>query len=106
VPDHPSPAGDTRPWDFLTNHAHVLICLAADPKARMRDVATRVAITERAVQRIITELAAAGYLIVQRLGRRNRYTVDARLPLRHPLTAHRTVRELVHLGARGRPSGR
>jgi DNA-binding IclR family transcriptional regulator len=82
-------------WTFFSNHAHVLFCLAAEPDLRIRDVATRVGITERAAQRIVAELAADGFLVVVRTGRRNRYTVPRALPLRHPVEAHRTVGQLL-----------
>ena len=84
-------------WSFLTNHAHVLFCLAQDVDARLRDVAERVGITERAVQRIVRELAEGGYVDVERVGRRNHYGVDPSLALRHPIEAHRTVGELIAL---------
>ncbi len=76
---------DVPDWTFLTNHAHVLLCIARDPGIRLRDVATRVGITERAAQRIVADLTAAGYLSATREGRRNRYQVHPTLPLRHPL---------------------
>lgn len=91
-----APAPPTT-WTFLSNHAHVLICLAREPDARMRDVALTVGITERAVQRIVAELVAGGFLSVTKDGRRNRYSVDGRLPLRHPVEAHRRVRDLLDL---------
>lgn len=91
VKQAPSPAT----WTFLTNHSHVLLCIAEDPNARMRDLAERVGITERAVQRIIDDLAESGYLIVEREGRRNRYRVHERLPLRHPVEAHCEVSGLI-----------
>ena len=75
-------------WTFLTNHSHVLLCIAANPEARMRDLADQVGITERAVQRIIDDLAAAGYLVIEREGRRNRYEIREELNLRHPVEAH------------------
>ena len=84
-------------WTFLSNHAHVLIYLSRAPDARMREVAQVVGITERAVQRIIAELVAGGFLKVEKDGRRNRYAVNDRLPLRHPVEAHRTVRDLLAL---------
>lgn len=84
-------------WTFLTNHAHVLFCLAKDPEIRLRDVADRVGITERAVQRIVTELETAGFITRQRNGRRNRYTVHRHNPLRHPIESHRTVDDLLAL---------
>ena len=75
-------------WTFLTNHAHVLICVHEDHSIRTRDIAVRVGITERAVQRIISDLCEAGYLTRTREGRRNHYSVHARKPLRHPVEAH------------------
>lgn len=82
-------------WTFLTNHAHVLLCIAADHEARMRDLAERVGITERAVQRIIDDLAAGGYLRIEREGRRNRYEINQSLPLRHPVESHCAVAGLI-----------
>jgi DNA-binding IclR family transcriptional regulator len=70
-------------WTFLTNHAQVLLCLAETPDIRLRDVAQRVGITERATQRILAELVDAGYVKSERVGRRNRYTVDRRHAMRH-----------------------
>lgn len=87
--------GPTSTWTFLTNHSHVLLCIAETPEARMRDVAERVGITERAVQRIIEDLAEAGYIVVQREGRRNRYRVIESLPLRHPVESHCKVAGLI-----------
>jgi len=72
-----------RRWTFLTNHAQVLLCLAEDPDIRLRDVAERVGITERAAQRILAELVEAGYVRATRVGRRNRYTVDRAHAMRH-----------------------
>ena len=72
-----------RAWTFLTNHAQVLLCLAEDADIRLRDVAERVGITERACQRILAELVAAGYVKTAREGRRNRYTVDREHAMRH-----------------------
>lgn len=90
--------GGNRPaWTFLTNHAHVLLCLARDPEARLRDVAQQVGVTERAVQRIVTELEEAGYVERAREGRRNTYVVRSGLPLRHPIEQHRTVASLIDL---------
>jgi DNA-binding Lrp family transcriptional regulator len=82
-------------WTFLTNHAHVLLCLSREPEVRMRDIAARVGITERAVQRIIAELEQAGHIERVRRGRRNHYEVRADLPLRHPLEQHVRVSALV-----------
>ncbi len=84
-------------WTFLTNHAHVLICIAREPTIRARDLAERVHITERAVQRIVAELVAGGYLARERVGRRNRYRIDRDLHLRHPIEAHCRVDDLLRL---------
>jgi DNA-binding IclR family transcriptional regulator len=70
-------------WTFLTNHAQVLLCLAEDPDVRLRDVAERVGITERAAQRILADLVDSGYVRTARVGRRNRYTVDRAHAMRH-----------------------
>lgn len=78
-------------WTFLTNHAHVLVCIAADPDTRLRDVADLVGITERAAQLIVADLAEAGYLTRTRQGRRNHYEVHPDLPLRHPLERDHSV---------------
>lgn len=88
---------DAPAWTFLTNHAHVLLCLARDPSARMRDIAAAVGITERAVQRIIAELEGDGYIERIRKGRRNTYQVHERLPLRHPIEQHRRISDLIRL---------
>jgi DNA-binding MarR family transcriptional regulator len=82
-------------WRFVTNHAHVLECVAADPTARLRDIATSVGITERTVVHIMKDLEQAGYLTKSREGRRNRYEVHGMLPLRHPRHRHRTVGDLI-----------
>ena len=72
---------------LLTNHAHVLLCVARDPRMRMRDIAECVGITERATHRIICELESAGYLTRHRAGRCNFYEVDSSVPLAHPIEA-------------------
>ena len=74
---------EPKTWTFLTNHAQVLLCLAENPDIRLRDVAERVGITERASQRILAELVAGGYVQTTRAGRRNRYTVDREQAMRH-----------------------
>lgn len=84
-------------WTFLTNHSHVLICLYAEPTMRLRDVAVRVGITERAVQRIVTDLEDAGFLTRHKDGRRNSYVIHQDMLLRHPIEGHRTVRNLLEL---------
>ena len=82
-------------WTFLTNHAHVLLCVARDPGARLRDVADDVGITERAAQRIVADLVEAGYLERERAGRRNRYRLHPEGPLRHPLEREHAIGEIL-----------
>ena len=89
------PETTAAPWTFLSNHAHVLICIADNPEVRMRDVAARVGVTERAVQRIVSELEEAGYLSHERVGRCNRYNVHTALPLRHAIEQHCLVSSLL-----------
>lgn len=84
-------------WTFLSNHSHIIICLARDPEIRMRDIATLVGITERAAIRIVTELEEAGYIKKERFGRRNRYTILSEKHLRHPLEAHHSIRTILAL---------
>lgn len=84
-------------WTFLTNHSHVLLCVYRNPDQRLRDVASAVGITERMVHRIIAELVQGGYLKVSKEGRRNRYVVNWRRRLRHPLETHRTIGELMEV---------
>ncbi|MDQ2799179.1 MAG: winged helix-turn-helix domain-containing protein [Armatimonadota bacterium] len=84
-------------WTFLTNHARVLFCLAEDPDLRLREAAEKIGITERAVQRIVTDLEDAGILTRSREGRRNRYEINESERLRHPYDAHCTVGDLLTL---------
>lgn len=70
-------------WTFVTNHARALVCIAEDPQVRVREIAQRIGITERAAQSLVNDLVDAGYVTRKRVGRRNRYEVDASLPLRH-----------------------
>ena len=86
---------DHLSWTFLTNHAHVLLAIAAEPQIRLREIAERVGITERATHRIVTELGEAGYLTVVKEGRRNTYTVVRDRPLRHPAEQHHRIGELL-----------
>ncbi len=88
---------DKPSWTFLTNHSHVLLCIAADPDIRGRDIAERVGITERSAQSIIADLVDAGYLTREKIGRRNRYEVHAAQPLRHPVERDHQVAELLGL---------
>lgn len=82
-------------WTFLTNHAHVLICIAQNPQLTMRDLADTIGITERAVQRIVMELERDDYLVRFREGRTNRYALNADKPLRHPVERHCSISDLV-----------
>ena len=91
------PVAHKATWTFLSNHAHVLLLLADDPELVMRDIAARVGITERAVQRIVADLEEGGYLSKEKEGRRNRYTVDQSRPLRHPIESHRSVASIISL---------
>jgi DNA-binding transcriptional ArsR family regulator len=83
------------PWSFLSNHGHVLVCIVRDPNVRVREIAQAVGITERAVQRILSELEEARVIVRTRQGRRTHYEVNERLPLRHPIEAQHSVGELV-----------
>jgi predicted transcriptional regulator len=84
-------------WTFLTNHGHVLLCIAVDPAIRLRDVANKVGITERAAQRIVADLVEGGYLDASKRGRRNVYQVNGLLPLRHPIEEQNQVAALLAL---------
>jgi len=84
-------------WTFLTNHARVLLCIAHDPGVRLRDIAASLGITERSAHGIVTDLAEAGYLVKQKDGRRNRYQIQAHLPLPEPTSRERTVGEVLTL---------
>jgi DNA-binding MarR family transcriptional regulator len=89
------PQPPAHDWTFLTNHAHVLLCVASDATARIRDIAVLVGITERAVARILVDLEAGGYVERERDGRRNVYRVRRAAPLRHELERHRKVSVLL-----------
>jgi predicted transcriptional regulator len=84
-------------WSFLTNHARALLCIAADPGARLRDIAATVGVTERRAHAIVTELVDAGYVVKDRNGRRNQYRIQTDLPLRDPINRQRTIGELLDL---------
>jgi DNA-binding MarR family transcriptional regulator len=82
-------------WTFLTNHGHVLVAVACDPDSRLREIAARVGITERAAQLIVSDLEAAGYLTKERIGRRNRYLLRPGRRFRHPAEDSRSIDELL-----------
>jgi DNA-binding MarR family transcriptional regulator len=91
-------------WTFVTNHTQVLLCIARDPDIRLRDIATHIGITERAAQRILADLVETGYVQRQREGRRNRYTVNPDLRMRHPAQAGHDVGEMLDLLNREPPA--
>src|SRR5688500_17466471 len=82
-------------WTFLSNHALVLLCIARDPDTRLSEIARHVGVTERAVQRLVGDLLAAGYISRIRVGRRNTYQVNGNRLLRHPLEQPRSVSALL-----------
>ena len=84
-------------WTFLTNHARVLVCIARDPGARLRDISAGLGITERSAYAIVTDLIQDGYIIKTKDGRRNRYQIRAELPLPEPASRPPTVGELLTL---------
>ena len=88
---------ESRQWMFLSNHAHVMVALAADPDIRLRDVATLVGITERAVQQVVVDLEDAEVVVRTKVGRRNHYTINRAARLRHPLEADVGVGALLDL---------
>ena len=90
----------TPTWSFLTNHAQVVLCIAKDPRIRLREIGETVGITERAAHRIVGDLAAAGYVARERQGRRNHYTIQPDLPLPDPLARSQKVGDLLALLSR------
>ena len=84
-------ASEVVSWSFLTNHARVLLCIAHDPGVRLRDIAASLDITERNAFDILTDLAEAGYVVKEKNGRRNRYHIQAHLPLPEPTARERSL---------------
>ena len=84
-------------WRFLTNHARVLLRIAQDPGARLRDIAAAVGITERSAYGIVTDLTAAGYVLKHKDGRRNRYQIQAHLPLHEPASQEPAIGDVLAL---------
>jgi DNA-binding MarR family transcriptional regulator len=82
-------------WAFLSNHGNVLLCIARDPRIRISEISDKVGIGERAAQKIVADLVADGYVVRTREGRRNRYEINPRAHLRHPLFADLQVGALV-----------
>ena len=91
------PAADGARWTFLTNHTHVLILLNRDPSMVLREVAGRVGITERAVQRIIADLEEGGVIEREKVGRKNHYKIHRNRTLRHPIERHQSIGALLQL---------
>ncbi len=90
-------------WSFLTNHARALLFIAADPGARLRDLADALGVTERTAYGIVVDLTEAGYLVKERKGRRNQYQLQGHLPLRDSLSRERTIGELLDLLVGSKP---
>ena len=84
-------------WTFLSNHGHLLIYISQNPEARVREIATNVGITERRALAILGELEESGYISVERIGRRNHYTVNPKGRFRHPLEANRPIKALLKI---------
>jgi DNA-binding IclR family transcriptional regulator len=90
-------------WSFLTNHARVLLCIAHDPGMRLRDIAASVGITERSAYGIVTDLAQSGYIVKQKDGRRNRYQIQAHLPMRESASQQPAIGDVLALLTRAGP---
>jgi DNA-binding IclR family transcriptional regulator len=90
-------------WSFLTNHARVLLCIANDPGMRLRDIAAGVGITERSAYGIVTDLAEAGYVVKQKDGRRNRYQIQAHVPIRESTSQQPAIGAVLAVLARACP---
>jgi DNA-binding MarR family transcriptional regulator len=88
---------DAKPWRFVTNHTQVLLCISRDDEVRLRDIAERVGITERAAQRIVADLVEAGFVERKKLGRRNHYSIDRRAKMRHPAQVNQEIGDLLDL---------
>jgi uncharacterized membrane protein len=96
--EEPGMSNESVPsWKFLTNHAHVLVCIANDPGVRLREIGEQVGITERAAHRIVTELGAAGYISRERVGRRNNYTVNGHIPVHDVIARGQSVGRLLEI---------
>ena len=95
MPKKPASNETSQTWTFLSNHAHVLVCVAKNPDVRLSEVAALVGIRERTVHRIVHELIDAGYISVTKDGRNNVYSVDLDKPLRHPLEADHNIQAII-----------
>jgi DNA-binding MarR family transcriptional regulator len=92
-----SSVNNNQSWRFLTNHTQVLLAIARNPDLRMREIAEFVGITERAAQRIVRDLSEANYLQSSRVGRRNHYSVNGKIEMRHPAQEGQQIGELLEL---------
>lgn len=102
MPHNPVPPNENsaqrRPqWTIFSNHAHVLVCIARNPEETVREIARKVGITERAVQRILGDLEEGGVITRERTGRKNSYTLSLNRPLRHPLEANTTIADVIRV---------
>ena len=93
----PENQNEKKQWTFLTNHSHVLLCLVNNPSIKMKEIAKKVDITERAVQNIISDLRKEGYINRERKGRRNKYQINENMHLKHPIEEHKTLADLIKL---------
>ena len=93
----PENQNEKKQWTFLTNHSHVLLCLVNNPSIKMKEIAKKVDITERAVQNIISDLRKEGYITRERKGRRNKYQINENMHLKHPIEEHKTLADLIKL---------
>jgi len=91
------PTDSSKSWTVFTNHAHVMILLSQDPKMVLREVALKIGITERAVQKIVADLQESGFIVKEKKGRANHYKLIFDKPLRHPIEAHKKVKEVIEL---------
>lgn len=91
---------DKPDWTFLSNHGHVLVYLAKNPDARVRDIAAAVGITERSTHGIIADLEASGYVGVKRVGRRNTYRINSARKFRHPEESDQSIAPLLKIFAK------
>ena len=92
-----SRTSDEKPWRFVTNHTQVLLCIARDPDVRTRDLADQIGVTERAAQRIVADLADAGFVEITRKGRRNHYSINREVEMRHEAQQGHGIGELLDL---------
>jgi len=95
MPKKPASTEASQTWTFLSNHAHVLVCVAKNPDVRLSEVAALVGVRERTVHRIVHELIDAGYISVTKEGRNNVYSVNLDKPLRHPLEADHNIQAII-----------